>query len=175
MALAFDPLPSARIEQAAPRLRLTPVKLTEARAFVTKHHSHNQAPVGWLFGVGVAEGERLCGVVIAGRPVSLKLQQADPYLIEVTRCCTDATRMACSMLYGAICRMATAGGYRRAITYTLASEDATALKATGWTCDGLMVFRDGWDSTARPRHDTDLFGNRVQPPEAKIRWSKVLA
>ena len=173
-ALAFDPTPSARIEQAAPRLQLCPVKLTEARAFVATHHSHNGPPQGWLFGTGVELAGVLVGVVIAGRPVSLKLQQADRYLVEITRCCTDSTRLACSKLYGAIWRMAVAGGYRRAITYTLLSEDAVALKATGWTCDGVMAYRDGWDSPTRPRANADLFGNRVQPDEPKVRWSKTV-
>lgn len=35
-----------------------PVTITEAYRFVDTHHRHHQAPVGALFAVGVARGEK---------------------------------------------------------------------------------------------------------------------
>ena len=76
----------------------------------------------------------MCGAAMVGRPVSRYLD--DGMTLEVNRCCTDGTRNACSMLYGAATRAAKALGYRRIITYTLQSEPGTSLKASNWICDG---------------------------------------
>lgn len=108
-----EPLPSNR----HPRLTLQPITLAEARAFIAREHSHNQAVVGWIVGVGVMAGDVMVAVGVLGRPVARKLQQADPFLAEITRVATDRTRHACSKVYGALCRAASALGYRRVITY----------------------------------------------------------
>lgn len=56
----------------------------------------------------------------------------DGWTLEVNRTCTDGTKNANSMLYGA-CRRATfALGYRKLITYTLPEEGGTSLRAAGW-------------------------------------------
>ena len=57
----------------------------------------------------------------------------DGRTLEVTRCCTDGAKNAASMLYGAAWRATKALGYRRLITYTLAEEPGTSLRAAGWT------------------------------------------
>lgn len=54
--------------------------------------------------------------------------------LEVTRTCTDGTRNANSMLYGAIVRAATALGYHKCVTYTQHDESGASLRGAGWTC-----------------------------------------
>lgn len=98
-------------------LNLQPITFEEACEFVRRHHRHHVPPQGHKFSIAVNDGEKVVGVIIVGRPVARHLD--DGWTLEVTRCCTDGTRNACSMLYGAARRTAWALGYRRLITYTL--------------------------------------------------------
>ncbi len=102
-------------------MTITPITLREARAFVEQHHRHHKKPQGGIFAVAASEGDRVEGVVIVGRPVSRMLQR-DGFTAEVVRLCTLGAKNACSMLYAAAWRAARAMGYRRLVTYTLASE-----------------------------------------------------
>ena len=144
-------------------LTLMPLTLREARAFVDQRHRHHAAPVGGLFAVGAAMGGRVCGVAIVGRPVARALD-ADDYTAEVTRLCTDGTKNACSLLYGAAWRAARALGYRRLVTYTLPEEGGTSLRAAGWRCIG-EAGGGSWSCPSRPRVDT-------HPTQTKLRWER---
>jgi hypothetical protein len=115
-------------------LEIRPCKLKEANEYVARLHRHNQPTTGHKWSIACYDGERLCGVAIAGQPIARKLD--DGLTIEVRRVCTDGTRNACSALYGACARVAKEMGYRRIITYTLVSEPGTSLKASGWSCCG---------------------------------------
>ena len=131
-------------------LELQPITFREAGAFIEAHHRHHQPPQGWKFGIAVNDGEKVVGVVTVGRPVAKT--RDDGLTLEVTRCCTDGTQNAASMLYGAAWRAAKAMGYRRLITYTLATEPGTTLRASGWKT--LGVRRSGsWDAPSRRRVD----------------------
>jgi hypothetical protein len=141
-------------------LSLVPCTISDAREYVRQFHRHHAAPVSGLFAVALAEGERVCGVAIVGRPVARFNQ--DGYTAEVTRCATDGTRNACSMLYGACWRAARSLGYRRLITYTLASEPGTSLRAAGWREVGRTTGKS-WSVPSRPRVDR-------HPLQDKIRW-----
>lgn len=55
------------------------------------------------------------------------------------------------MLYAACWRAACATGYQRAITYTLASEPGTSLRAASWRRLGDLPPRPGWHALSRPR------------------------
>ncbi|HMN09321.1 MAG TPA: hypothetical protein PKC83_11095 [Gemmatimonadaceae bacterium] len=141
-------------------LSLVPVTLEEANDFVAQHHRHHPPVVGHKFSVGVAdEGDRLCGVVIVGRPVSQRLD--DGATLEVTRCCTDGTRNAASMLYGAAQRASFALGYRRLVTYTLVTEPGTSLRAAGWKVVGETPGRS-WSRPSRPRTDKHTLMPRLR-------------
>ncbi len=85
-------------------LRIVPVTLEDANAFVRRLHRHNKPVVGYKFAVGVADDEGLRGVAIVGRPVAPRLDNG--MACEITRVCTDGARNACSMLYGAARRAA---------------------------------------------------------------------
>lgn len=133
------------------RLRLIPLGLDEANAFVAAHHRHHKPVQGHKFSIGAASGDAVVGVVIVGRPVSR--HRDDGATLEVTRLCSDGTRNACSFLYGAAARAAFALGYTRIGTYILASENGASVKAAGWRFIGQ---RGGgsWSVPSRPRVDT---------------------
>ena len=113
-------------------LEIQPCTLREATRFVLDHHRHHRPPQGGLFAIALSTSELgVRGVVIIGRPVAR--MNDDGFTAEVTRCCTLGDKNACSMLYGAAWRAARALGYRRLITYTLATEPGTSLVASGFT------------------------------------------
>ncbi len=141
-------------------LELQPITYAEACEFIRRYHRHHLPPQGWKFGVAVNDGERVVGVVTVGRPVARHYD--DGWTLEVTRCCTDGTRNAPSMLYGAAQRAAFALGYKRLITYTLESEPGTSVKAANWKLVG-QAGGGSWTRKERPRTDT-------HPLEQKLLW-----
>jgi hypothetical protein len=155
-------------------LRLVPLDRSQARIFIAKHHRHNKPPSVDVIRVGVARGETLVGVAMAARPLSRNL--CDGTTLEVSRTCTDGSRNVNSMLYGAIARAAAALGYRKLITYTLASEPGSSLRASGFIADGIRDHDPkGWESQRTSRSmPRDLFGTRTTPDEAKQRWVRIL-
>ncbi|NPU90001.1 MAG: hypothetical protein HPY87_09015 [Fervidobacterium sp.] len=143
-----------------PKLNLQPIDYKTACEFILAHHRHHLPPQGWKFGVAVNNGEKIVGVVMVGRPVNRYLD--DGNTLEVTRCCTDGTRNAASMLYASAWRAAKAMGYKRMITYTLAEEIGTTLKAVGWK--PLYLTRGGsWNCKSRAREDK-------HPTSPKLIW-----
>lgn len=141
-------------------LELVPITISDAKAYVDEHHRHHGSPVGGLFAVAVATEGAVCGVAIVGRPVARGA--SDGWTAEVTRCCTNGSKNACSKLYGACWRAARALGYRRLITYTLATEPGASLRAAGWRIVGEVRARS-WHTKSRPRVDK-------HPTQAKFRW-----
>lgn len=139
-------------------MQIVPIFFKEACEFIAKFHRHHKAPIGRVFQLAVSDGEKIIGVAIVGRPVCVKHQ--DGFTLEVTRLCTDGTKNACSMLYGACTRVAKHLGYRRLQTYILSTEPGTSLKAAGWECLGD---RRGytWNSKKRPRVDKHPIINKT--------------
>jgi hypothetical protein len=86
------------------------------------------------------------GAWFRGREIGLTgIAHAEQVLRELRR-----ANAACSMLYGAAWRAARALGYRRLVTYTLASEGGASLRAAGWHCIG-EAGGGSWSRTNRPR------------------------
>lgn len=141
-------------------LAIVPCTLRDASAFVAQYHRHHSPPVGGLFALACAEGERVCGVAIVGRPSARLLD--DHWTAEVTRLATDGTRNACSILYSAAWRAARALGWRRLITYTLPEEGGASLRGAGWRCIG-EAGGGSWSRKSRPRVDR-------APTQIKMRW-----
>lgn len=127
-----------------------PLDLDEANALVEQWHRHHKRVVGHKFSIGVADGERVCGAAIVGRPVGRRMD--DGWTLEVVRCVTDGTKNACSALYAASWRTARAMGYRKVITYVLSTETGDSVKAAGWKCVGSTPGRS-WNVPSRPRVD----------------------
>jgi hypothetical protein len=131
-------------------LSLRPVNFDVACAFVRNKHRHHLPPLSHKFSIGLEDDGELVAVVITGRPVARAFD--DGWTLEVLRLCTDDTPHAASKLYAAAWRAARAMGYRRLITYTLAEEPGTSLRAAGWK--ELYTTKDrpgGWDAPSRPR------------------------
>src|SRR5690606_1233584 len=115
-------------------LQLIPIDQADAFHYVEQNHRHHKAPVGSIFQIAAHDGEKIVGVIIVGRPSSRYLDKGcgDGFTAEVTRLCTDGTKNCCSLLYSAAWRVARNLGYRRLITYILASESGGSLRASGW-------------------------------------------
>ena len=145
-------------------LKLISVSLNEANSFVERHHRHHKPVVGHKFSIGCTENGKLVGVVIVGRPVSRYLDNGQT--LEVTRCCTDDTKNACSFLYGAAWRAARAMGYKKMITYILESEDGTSLRAAGWCCAGVAGGKE-WTGKRKP-------AKPLYPAQMKYRYEKTI-
>lgn len=140
-------------------LQIVPCTIKDANVFVREYHRHHGPVVSGLFAVAAAESQRVVAVAIVGRPVARLAQ--DGWTAEVTRLASDGTANACSLLYAACWRAARALGWRRLITYTLASESGASLRAAGWRVVGQVTARQ-WSCPSRPRVEN--------PRQAKLRW-----
>lgn len=147
-----------------------PVAQRDAKAFIAQHHRHNNAPAGWLWGLGCFNGHELIAVLWVGRPVARALDTTQ--VCEVNRLCVNPDLdsqlvwNACSLLYASAAREAKRRGYQRIITYTLESESGTTLVAAGWTATHRTA-GGSWNCPSRPRTDK-------APTCAKVRWEKGL-
>jgi len=144
-------------------MNVVPISLEEANEFVRQHHRHHFPVPGAKFCVGVADGEKIVGVAIVGRPIARMAD--DGWTLEVNRTCTDGTKNANSMLYGSCRRAAFALGYRKLITYTLPEESGISLIAAGWKCLG-EAGGGKWSRLSRPRVD-------IHPLQVKIKWEAI--
>jgi hypothetical protein len=132
-------------------LEIVPLTLKEANAFVREHHRHHGELPGCKFCIGVAEGGKIVGAAIVGRPIARQFD--DSWTLEVNRTCTNGTRNANSMLYGAAWRAAKALGYRRLVTYTRIDESGVSLRAAGWRVVAQRKARSWAKEYYRPRVD----------------------
>lgn len=144
-------------------MEIRPITFRQACDFINLHHRHHQPTVGCKFSLGLYDNEALVGVAVCGRPVSRYLD--DGLTCEINRLCTDGTYNACSMLYGACCRVAKEMGYKQIITYILESENGASLRASNFICDGAAGGTH-WTGTCDTGQD--------YPHEMKTRWSKRL-
>ncbi len=147
-------------------MKIVPIGIKAANEYVAAHHRHHKPVRGCKFCVSVEdENGECCGVAICGRPVSRYLD--DGTTLEINRVCTNGTRNVCSMLYGACVRAAKALGYKKVITYTLASETGASLKARNFINEGRSCLQGeagGTIWTGERRRDNGV------PAEKKVRW-----
>lgn len=141
-------------------MKIIPITLKAANAFVTAYHRHHRKCTGCKFCLGLKnQNDDLIGVAICGRPVSRYYD--DGLTLEINRLCTLGECNACSQLYGACIRVAKNMGYRKVITYTLESEDGASLKASNFKYDGIA---GGKQWTGSRKRDNGV------PQEMKKRW-----
>ena len=141
-------------------LEIRPIHLRPAREYVKEHHRHNIPPVGGKFAISCYADGRLCGVAICGRPTARHFDNG--LTLEIYRNCTDGTRNACSKLYGACIRTARGMGYKKAVTYTLESENGASLRAANFAFAG-EAGGAVWTGTRK----RDYY---ISPEEMKSRW-----
>ena len=142
-------------------MKVIPITIRQANAYVTEHHRHHGKTAGCKFALGLENNGELIGVAICGRPVSRYLD--DGFTLEINRLCTDGTRNACSKLYEACTRVAREMGYKKVITYILASENGASVKAANFKFDGIA----GGKIWTGKRHK-----NNGVPQEYKQRYIK---
>lgn len=143
-------------------LALVPCSLEEANAIVARWHRHHHPTPVAKFCIAATNGEAVVGVVIVGIP---KARMAmDGWTLEVTRLATDGTRNACSLLYGAARRAVFAMGYTRVITYTLADERGSSLRAAGFELEAVIK-GESWKRRGRRSVDDR------NPTGDKCRWA----
>jgi hypothetical protein len=148
-------------------LRVVPIELKDANAYVAEHHRHHKRVQGHRFSIGVRDGEGvLRGAATVGRPVA-RMAGNPLEVLEVTRLVTDGTHNACSMLYSAAARVGRELGYLRIQTYILDSEPGTSLIAAGWVDEGIAGGGQWKHTDGKPRR-TD------QPTQPKRRFAKSL-
>jgi hypothetical protein len=131
-------------------LRVVPIGWRTACAFITLHHRHHKQPRGQKLAIGIQNSQALVGVATMGRPNARAWD--DGTMAEVTRTCTDGTRNANSMLYGAMRRVALAMGYECLITYTQAGESGASLLAAGWRHVRHVKARKNWANSSSGKH-----------------------
>ena len=116
-------------------IKIIPISLKTANEFVIRNHRYHGKVQGCKFCIGVVDGQgKLRGVAVTGRPVSRHLD--DGKTAEVTRLCTDGMKNACSFLYCACSKIAKNMGYEKIISYILADEKGTSLRASNWQYGG---------------------------------------
>ena len=158
-------------------MKIIPITYKQASDFVNMYHRHHSASQGCKFCIGVQDNDKLVGVAMCGRPVSRKLD--DGFTLEINRVCTLGQKNACSMLYGACCRIAKNMGYRKVITYLLESENGASVKASNFVYDGIAGGVN-WTSERVQKEIKiyTLLGEEIikkrPPEEMKTRWVKYL-
>ena len=146
------------------KLKIVPIPMKQAQQYVEDHHRHLGRSITPIFCVGCAKIDdddyTLVGVAIVGLPLSPT--HCDGWTLEVSRCCTDGTKNANSMLYAACWRTARSMGYEKLITYTHQKESGVTMKATGWT----LVAEVGIINRSAPKFSRIHSG----PLTPKYRW-----
>jgi|TARA_B100001939_G_scaffold300634_1_gene276694 hypothetical protein len=143
-----------------------PLTLKKANEFVEKHHRHNKKCQGHRFSLGILYYNELVGVAICGRPLARKIDQE--LTLEVLRVCIKepSPKNACSFIYGKCWSIWKKMGGKKIITYTLATESGSSMKAVGWKkVSETKPFKEGKGWTTRK--------NRIWQPVnsiLKYRW-----
>ena len=152
---------------------LRPVTQLEARQFIAKHHRHSGAPLRVICAVGIDDAGELVGVGTLERPKAAKL--CDGFTVEISRVCTTGIRNGCSMLYGALLRVAAGLGYKRAVTYTLATEKGSSLVASGFHRASDVPIRS-WakEHIRRGTFQPSMFFQKYGEPAERVRWERAL-
>ena len=159
-------------------MKAVPLELKEANDFVEQLHRHHAPLYRDKFRIGaVDDSGKLVGVVQLARPKAREIDYTNT--IEVVRLCTDGTPNACSFLYSRAARIAKEMGYKKIVTYILASENGSSLKASGWHKEADTK-GGSWNTPSRPREvvaqQLSLFGENKPKysTEKKQRWCKEL-
>jgi hypothetical protein len=156
-------------------MKAKPIELKDANAYVEKYHRHHKPVHRDKFRVACEEGAEIVGIIQVGRPVSRELDDGET--LEVLRCCTNGRPNVALFLYSRAARVARELGYKKIITYILASETGASLRASGWECEQTEAGGGSWSCPSRPRELTQitLFGEEKKyPTERKQRWIKQL-
>lgn len=163
-------------------LFVRPISIAAANEYVELNHRHHGKKTGCRFAICCIDvGGEIHGVAICSNPVARN--NDDGLTLEVSRLCTDGTRNACSILYGAAARIAKDMGFRKIQTYILSSEDGASLRASGWQLEEDNVGSPGdWSDISkserqmkrnRTPRQMSFFEDKKTPCENKKKYSRV--
>jgi hypothetical protein len=139
-------------------MKVKPCTLKQANDLFALLHRHHKPVLSHRFSLAAWEGDKLCAVVICGRPVA---RHCDDYgTLEITRCASDGTRNAISKLYGHVCRAADAMGFHTVQTYTLPEEGGASLKASNFTFAGECGGGQWKHTDGKPRREDQPIGKK---------------
>lgn len=142
--------------------------LADAQRLVKCFHRHHGKVAGHKFSLKARMLNVIrtieAGVAIVGRPVSRHLD--DGQTLEITRLATSSQPNVASKLLASAAREAKRRGFLRIITYTLASESGTSLRAAGYEIDA-QTKGGSWNVPSRARVDK-------HPTGPKTRWIRRL-
>lgn len=152
-------------------MKVVPVTIAWANAFVAIRHRHNAPTVGGRFAIAALDerGGCIIGVAIVGRTVARNLH--DDLTAEVTRLAVrdGAPDNTCSFLYGACRRIWMAMGGKRLLTYTLCAETGASPRGAGWKPVYQVKGGRQWGNKKRPRAEQAVV------LEKKVRWEAAIA
>ena len=116
----------------AKNLKCIPLTLKEANAFVIEHHRHSKQCRGHRFSLGAVYKDELVGAAIIGRAINRYLDNR--FTAEILRNCVleKAPKGTCSFLYSKAIKIWQSMGGKKIITYTLATESGSSLKAVNF-------------------------------------------
>lgn len=144
----------------AGRLRVVLVSFRQASECVSRLHRHHKPSLSHRFSLGVLDADGfLRGGATVGRPVAKAFNPSE--VLEINRVATDGCPNACSALYGGARREGMRRGFKRFVTYTLASESGASLRAAGFR-QVARVRAKRWSCPSRPR--------AAHPQLEKLRW-----
>lgn len=153
-------------------LRIRPISIRDAKAFVREHHRHHPAPTGAKFAICAMLDTRLVGVALVGRPVARRDEEKQDngiFIAEIIRVAVipdlppvggnDAG--ACSKLYTYAKRIAQLMGYDKIITKTMPDESGVSLRAARFKNTGTTDGRS-WNVPSRARVDKHPLGTKLK-------------
>lgn len=142
-------------------LTVSPCSVRAARGWVRETHRHLPSVQGGLWAVQLlSDGERV-GVAIVGHPARVWMD--DGVLAVLRVAVIEGVPNGCSKLLGACAAAAKAMGASDLVTYTLADEPGTSLRAAGWVEAGRTEGNGQWSCPSRPRKP-------AADPRPKRRW-----
>lgn len=150
-------------QRSTDEMKIIPMTLKKANAFVDRYHRHNKHCRGCKFCLGLMHDNELVGVAVCGRPVARNLD--DGFTLEILRVCIKDTapKGANSKLYARCRKIGQSMGYKKIITYTLKSESQCSLRAVSAHIDAEVKPGD-WNRPNRKRASQPVYN------EEKIRW-----
>lgn len=133
-------------------LVVVPSTRDEANELVARFHRHHPRVLGHRFAIALQADGELVGAAIVSRPVS-RMLDADRFTAEVVRLVVkEGVPNGCSKLYRAAVRAWKEQGGRRLVTYTLATEPGTSLRAAGFRFMG-EAGGGSWSRVGRARQE----------------------
>lgn len=154
------------------KLVIVPTTVKAAIKLVKLWHRHLPDIHGGLFAASVRVDDVVVGTAIAGHPARVWQGTGRIVISRVAAAPIETPdgqrgyRNACTKLYGALCRAATALGYIEAWTYTLPGEPGDSLRGAGFIEAGYSAGGDH-GREGRPRAPAVQGG-------PKKRWTRVL-